>query len=41
MIKMLVLGINEMVIGLSPDSFKRGFLFLVYKTNIFVKLLKL
>ena len=39
--KMLVLGINEMVFNLSSEVLKRYSLFLIYKTNIFVKLLKL
>jgi len=39
--KMLVLGINEMVFNLSSEVLKGCPLFLIYKTNIFVKLLKL
>ena len=39
--KMLVLGINEMVFNLSSEVLKGYSLFLIYKTNIFVKLLKL
>ena len=39
--KMLVLGINEMVFNLSAEVLKGYSLFLIYKTNIFVKLLKL
>ena len=39
--KMLVLGINEMVFNLSSEVLKGCSLFLIYKTNIFVKLLKL
>jgi hypothetical protein len=39
--KMLVLGINEMVFSLSSEVLKGYSLFLIYKTNIFVKLLKL
>ena len=39
--KMLVLGINEMVFYLSSEVLKGYSLFLIYKTNIFVKLLKL
>jgi len=38
---MLVLGINEMVFNLSSEVIKGYSLFLIYKTNIFVKLLKL
>jgi len=38
---MLVLGINEMVSCLSSEVLKGYSLFLIYKTNIFVKLLKL
>jgi len=39
--KMLVLGINDMVIYLSSEVLKGYSLFLIYKTNIFFKLLKL
>ena len=39
--KMLVLGINEMVFELSSQDLKGYSLFFIYKTNIFVKLLKL
>ena len=39
--KMLVLGINEMASCLSSEVLKCYSLFLIYKTNIFVKLLKL
>jgi len=39
--KMLILGINEMVSCLSPAVLKGYSLFLIYKTNIFVKLVKL
>jgi hypothetical protein len=39
--KMLVLGINEMMSCLSSEVLKGYSLFLIYKTNIFVKLLKL
>jgi len=39
--KMLVLGINEMVSYLSSEVIKGCSLFLIYKTNIFVKLLEL
>jgi len=39
--KMLVLGISEMVFDLSSEVLKGYSLFLIYKTNIFVKLLKL
>ena len=39
--KILVLGINEMVFNLSSKVLKGYSLFLIYKTNIFVKLLKL
>ena len=39
--KMLVLGINEMVFSLSSEVLKGYSLFLIYKTNIFVKLLEL
>ena len=39
--KMLVLGINEMVFDLSSEVLKGYPLFLIYKTNIFAKLLKL
>ena len=39
--KMLVLGINEMVYCLSSEVLKGYSLFLIYKTNIFVKLLKI
>jgi hypothetical protein len=38
--KMLVLGTNEMVLYLSSEVVKGYPLFLVYKTNIFIKLLK-
>jgi len=38
---MLVLGINEMVFDLSSEVLKGYSLFLIYKTNIFIKLLKL
>jgi len=38
--KMLVLGINEMVSKLSSEVLKGYSLFLIYRTNIFVKLLK-
>jgi hypothetical protein len=37
---MLVLGINEMVLTFPLRVLKDQFLFLVYKTNIFIKLLK-
>ena len=40
-IKMLVLGINEMAFNFSSEVLKGYSLFLIYKTNIFVKLLKL
>jgi len=39
--KMLVLGISEMVSCLSSELLKGYSLFLIYKTNIFVKLLQL
>jgi hypothetical protein len=39
--KILVLGINEMALCLSSEVLKVYSLFLVYKTNIFIKLLKL
>jgi len=39
--KMLVLGINEMVSCLSSEVLKGYSLFLIYKPNIFIKLLKL
>jgi len=39
--KMLVLGIKEMVSYLSSEVLKGYSLFFIYKTNIFVKLLKL
>jgi len=39
--KMLVLGINEMVSCLSSEVLKGYSLFFIYKTNLFVKLLKL
>ena len=39
--EMLVLGINEMMSCLSSEVLKGYSLFLIYKTNIFVKLLKL
>ena len=39
--KILVLGINEMVSCLSSEVLKGYSLFFIYKTNIFVKLLKL
>jgi len=39
--KMFVLGISEMVFNLSSEVLKGYSLFLVYKTNIFVKLFKL
>jgi len=39
--KMLVLGINEMVSCLSSEVLKGYSLFFIYKTNIFVKFLKL
>jgi len=39
--KMLVLRINEMVSYLSSEVLKGSSLFLIYKTSIFVKLLKL
>jgi len=39
--KMLVLGITEMVFDFSSEVLKGHSLFLIYKTNIFVKLLKL
>jgi hypothetical protein len=39
--KMLVLGINEMVSWLSSEVLKGYSLFLIYMTNILVKLLKL
>jgi hypothetical protein len=38
---MLVLGINEMEFNFSSEVLKGYSLFLIYKTNIFVKLLKL
>jgi hypothetical protein len=38
--KVLVLGINEMVFCLSSEVLKGYSLFLIYKTNIFIKLLK-
>lgn len=41
MFKILVLGINEMVFRLSSEVLKGYSLFLIYKTNIFIKLLKL
>lgn len=41
MVKILVLGINEMVLRLSSEVLKGYSLFLIYKTNIFIKLLKL
>jgi len=37
---MLVLGINEMVFDFSSEVLKGYSLFLIYKTNVFVKLLK-
>jgi hypothetical protein len=39
--KMLVLGINEMACCFSSEVLKGCSLFLIYKTNIFIKLLKL
>jgi hypothetical protein len=39
--KMFVLGINEMELYLSSEVLKGYSLFLIYKTNIFIKLLKL
>ena len=39
--KMLILGINEMASCLSSEVLKCCSLFFIYKTNIFVKLLKL
>ena len=39
--KMLVLGINEMVFDLASEVWKDYSLFLIYKANIFLKLLKL
>ena len=39
--KMLVLGINDMVVYLSSEVLKGYSLLSIYKTNIFVKLLKL
>jgi len=39
--KILVLGINEMAVCLSSEVLKGCSLFLIYKTNIFIKLLKL
>jgi len=39
--KMLVLGINDMVVYLFSEVLKGYSLFLIYKTNIFFKLLKL
>jgi len=39
--KMLVLGITEMVFDFSSEVLKGHSLFLIYKTDIFVKLLKL
>ena len=39
--KMLILGINEMAYRLSSEVLKGYSLFFIYKTNIFVKLLKL
>lgn len=42
LLKMLILGINEMEFcSLSSEVLKGYYLFLVYKTNIFIKLLKL
>jgi hypothetical protein len=38
--KTLVLGINEMVFCLSSEVLKGYSLFLIYKTSIFIKLLK-
>ena len=38
--KILVLGINEMVLYFSSEVLKGCSLFLIYKTNIFIKLLK-
>jgi len=38
--KILVLGINEMAWCFSSEVLKGSPLFLIYKTNIFVKLLK-
>jgi len=37
--KMLALGINEMVLYLSYEVLKGYSLFLIYKTNVFIKLL--
>jgi hypothetical protein len=39
--KMLVLGTNETVLQRSSEVLKGYSLFLIYKTNIFIKLLKL
>jgi len=39
--KMLVLGINEMVLYLSSEVLKGYSLFFIYKTNILIALLKL
>ena len=39
--KMLVLGINEMVFDLFSEVLKGCPLFFIYKTNNFIKLLKL
>jgi hypothetical protein len=39
--KILILGINEMASCLSSEVLKGYSLFLIYKTNIFVTLLKL
>jgi len=39
--KILILGINEMAYCLSTEVLKGYSLFLIYKINIFVKLLKL
>ena len=41
LLKMLVLGINEMVLCLSSEVSKGYSSFFIYKTNIFIKLLKL
>jgi hypothetical protein len=38
--KILVLGINEMVLYFSSEVLKGCSLFFIYKTNIFIKLLK-
>jgi len=38
---MLVLGINEMVLCFSSEVLKGYSLLLIYKTNIFIELLKL